>query len=166
MGARPHDSSLACLPRMADQLQELMPQTREAASRRCARFYYPHTEDWVAQFISRPGGTHLTRPTARGVALIETVHATQRLQWYAARQAPFEASVRALVQSSRRHARGFFMYTANVAEARAARRAGCRIRDGYLLLRPTGHAPKAWAALAGTDSWSVSVGGSTVAATR
>jgi hypothetical protein len=129
-----------------------------SGSQRCVRFFYERAEDWGSQFISRPQGADLRRPDGCALALTETVRCTQRLQWLGGRAVHVERCVRVLIAVCRRHTRGFFMYSVDAGEARAAQRAGCRVRAGYLMLQPTGRYSAAWTSLAAAPAWSVQSG--------
>ena len=122
-----------------------------------ARFHYEHETDWRRQFIDRPDTVRARRLCHDSVALIESVRGTDRLQYLACPDGKRTASVAALAAASAAARQRFFMYTLDPCAAAAARRIGLRVRDGYLLLQPTGYGGQHWEALAGAR-WQVQSG--------
>ena len=122
-----------------------------------ARFHYERAEDWTAQFIDRPHGVRLLRLAHDSLAVIETVGSTDRLQLLACPGRKTTSSIAALATLSAMTGKKFFMYTLDPHQAAAARRAGLRIRDGYMMVQPTGYSTEGWGALAAA-TWRVQSG--------
>jgi GNAT superfamily N-acetyltransferase len=122
-----------------------------------AHFHYAERGDWERQFLHRPHGVRAVRLRHDCVALVESVHSTDRLQCLACPGERTTASIAALAAASSRAAQSFFMYTVDASQAVAARRLGLKVRDGYLLLMPTGHRMDRWDALAAAR-WHVQSG--------
>ncbi len=124
---------------------------------RDAHFHYARADDREGQLIRRP---HTVRAVAWGhdaLALLETVGSTDRLQWLACPKEKAVRSIAALTARSTSEGRQFFMYTLDGCVAAAARRAGLRIRTGYLMLQPTGTSGEDWNELA-AGTWTVQSG--------
>jgi ribosomal protein S18 acetylase RimI-like enzyme len=142
----------------------LLPQLTQARAHRSnavqapqARFHYADRGDWMRQFLHRPHPVRAVRVRHDSVALLEAVGPTERLQCLACPDDRSTASIGALAAASAAAARSFFMYTLDACQAAAARRLGLRARAGYLMLLPTGHAPRDWQALA-SARWFVQSG--------
>jgi GNAT superfamily N-acetyltransferase len=139
-------------------------QIREWCGRRSLRpgtpqahFHYAERRDWELQFLHRPHGVRAVRLRHDCVAVVESVHSTDRLQCLACPDARTTASIAALAAASAHGTQAFFMYTLEASQAAAARRLGLKVRDGYLLLMPTGHGTDRWDALAAAR-WQVQSG--------
>jgi GNAT superfamily N-acetyltransferase len=118
----------------------LLENRRGTDAERCTavRFHYERPEDWKRQFLLRPHTVRAMRKAHDCHALIETVGDTDRLQYLSGPAAKESASIAALALESRKAGRRFFSYTLDPLAAAAARRAGLRIRHGYLVITPTG----------------------------
>lgn len=154
------------LPRAADEgaVDELMAHLgvhrcswRNSHHRPLAQFHYERAVDWRRQFIDRPHGVRRLEPAAHSVALIEGVDSTDRLQWLEGPAREFVDALGTVAALSRQAARDFFLYTLDARQAAAARRLGCEVRGGYLMLLPTGYAAQVCRVLAGA-SWHVQSG--------
>jgi GNAT superfamily N-acetyltransferase len=124
---------------------------------RQAHFHYERTLDWIQQFIDRPHGVRAVRLAHDSLALIETVGATDRLQMLTCPDLKTTRCIAALAAASAVTGKKFFMYTLDPHQAAAALRAGLRIREGRLMVQPTGYSTAAWNALAAA-SWAVQSG--------
>ena len=113
-----------------------------------ARFHYEHVEDWEGQFIHRPHAVRAIHLAHDSLALVESVRATDRLQWLACPDGKTARCIAALATASAVAGRDFFMYTLDPHQAAVARRVGLRIRAGYLMVLPTGHSNGSWDRLA------------------
>jgi GNAT superfamily N-acetyltransferase len=122
-----------------------------------ARFHYGDPADWRRQFIERPHAVRAVRLAHDSIALIESAGSTDRLQCLTCPEGKTSAGIAALTAASATAGRGFFMYTMDACEAAAARRQRLRVRDGYLLLQPTGGSRDQWQRLA-TARWQVQSG--------
>jgi GNAT superfamily N-acetyltransferase len=147
-----------------DRLASCAPErlTAALAHRECQhtqgmRFLYSRSGDWRRQFIDRPGAVRALRPTHDSLALVETVHDTDRLQWLACPRGKVTGAIARLAAASAAAKRQLFLYTLDPLLAAAARRIGLRMRPGYLMLWPTGHRTEAWNRLANA-SWTVQSG--------
>jgi hypothetical protein len=147
----------AALDRLVPQLLQPWLQRPGGARAPQARFHYADRRDWARQFLHRPHPVRAVRVRHDSLALLEAVGAMERLQSLACPDDRRTASLAALAAASSAAARSLFMYTLDPREAAAARRLGLRARDGYLMLLPTGHAPRHWEALAGAH-WQVQSG--------
>jgi GNAT superfamily N-acetyltransferase len=121
------------------------------------RFLYTSSGDWRRQFIDRPGPVRALRLAHDSVALVETVHGTDRLQWLACPREKVTEAIARLAGASAAAKRQFFLYTLDPLIAAAARRIGLGTRPGYLMLWPTGHRTEHWSGLANA-SWTVHSG--------
>ena len=101
----------------------------------------------MRQFVRRPHPVRAVRLSLDSHALIERVGDTDRLQWLAGPHHRFSSNIASLVATSRASGRKFFMYTLDPLQAAAARRTGLKIRNGYLMLLPTGRVHSDWYAL-------------------
>jgi GNAT superfamily N-acetyltransferase len=122
-----------------------------------ARFHYAHEADWRGQFIDRPETVRARRIRHDCVALIESVRGTDRLQCLNCPADKRAACIGAVAAASAAAQQRFFMYTLDPCEAASARRLGLRVRDGYLLLQPTGLDRSRWELLANAR-WQVQSG--------
>jgi ribosomal protein S18 acetylase RimI-like enzyme len=122
-----------------------------------ARFHYAKLLDWRRQFIHRPHEVRALRLAHDSIALVESVGSTDRLQYLHCTEDGFTASIGALAAASAAATRGFFMYTLDPAQAAVARQLGLTIRDGYLMLQPTGQGAEAWEKLT-EATWQVQSG--------
>lgn len=134
-----------------------------------AHFHYEHTADWVNQFINRPHPIREIRLAHDVVALVESVSEPMgnysskcttpidRLQWLAAHRGKMVSSIARLRRASEARGRRFFMYTLDPVQANAAKRAGLRITDGYLIILPAEDAADGWRALA-SSAWCLQSG--------
>jgi GNAT superfamily N-acetyltransferase len=130
---------------------------RELQQPRGMRFLYSRSGDWRRQFIDRPGPVRAVRLAHDSLALVETVHDTDRLQWLACPRDKVTGAIARLAAASAAARRKFFLYTLDPLLAAAARRIGLRMRPGYLLLWPTGRRTEVWNRLAHA-SWTVQSG--------
>ena len=121
------------------------------------RFLYASSGDWRRQFIDRPGTVCALRLAHDSLALIESVHGTDRLQWLACPREKITAAIARLATATAAAKRQFFLYTLDPLIAAAARRIGLRMRPGYLMLWPTGCRAEGWKRLANA-SWNVQSG--------
>lgn len=121
------------------------------------RFLYACSGDWRRQFIHRPCPVRAVRLGHDSLALVETVHGTDRLQWLDCPREKITGAISQLARTSAAARRQFFMYTLDPLIAAAARRIGLGTRPGYLMLWPTGHRTEAWSRLADA-SWNVQSG--------
>jgi GNAT superfamily N-acetyltransferase len=134
-----------------------------------AHFHYEHTADWVSQFINRPHPIREIRLAHDVVALVESVSEPlgnysskrktpiDRLQWLASPRAKIVSSIARLRRASEACGRRFFMYTLDPVQANAAKRAGLRITEGYLIILPAVDAQDGWRALA-SSAWCLQSG--------
>jgi GNAT superfamily N-acetyltransferase len=122
-----------------------------------ARFHYERDEDWKSQLVHRPHPVRAVRWGHDSLAVVESVGSTDRLQWLACPREKAARSVAALAAHSAAAGRQFFTYTLDPLLAKAARRVGLRIREGYLMLLPTGYSTVDWAELARAP-WAVQSG--------
>jgi hypothetical protein len=122
-----------------------------------AHFHYENTDDWKRQFIHRPRAVRALRLGHDSMALTETVGETDRLQWLCCPGEKVTRYIADLARTSAVRGRGFFMYTLSACEAAAARRAGLRIREGHLMLLPTGRSAADWERLR-RAAWQVESG--------
>jgi|HubBroStandDraft_6_1064221.scaffolds.fasta_scaffold137777_2 GNAT superfamily N-acetyltransferase len=122
-----------------------------------AHFHYAERGDWERQFLYRPHAMRAVRVRHDCVALVESVRSTDRLQCLACPDDRTTASIAALAAASLDGGQSFFMYTLDASQAAAARRLGLKVREGYLLLLPTGHRSDRWDALAAAR-WHVQSG--------
>lgn len=129
----------------------------KGSDRLVARFYYANEEDWIGQFLSRPNPVRAVRLAHDSFALVETVGNTDRLQWLSCPDGRFASSARTLARSSSAAGRRFFSFTADALQAQACKRAGLKLRGGYLMLQPTGCAGEEWRTLS-QASWHVQAG--------
>lgn len=141
-------------PELAGMAQELARRTAGDAS---AHFHYARDEDLRHQLIQRPHPVRALRAAHDSLAVVESVGSTDRLQWLACPHGKFSRTIAALVAQSVAASRRFFLYTLNPLYAAAARRVGLRVRNGYLMVQPSGCCPRDWEALATAD-WSVQSG--------
>ncbi len=130
---------------------------RESSNAAGMRFLYACSGDWRRQFIDRPSPVRALRLAHDSLALIETVHGTDRLQWLACPREKVTAAIARLAAASAAAKRQFFLYTLDPLLAAAARRIGLGARPGYLMLWPTGHRTEAWSRLANAF-WTVQSG--------
>jgi GNAT superfamily N-acetyltransferase len=148
-------------PITPDAALSLLAQSRthrsSGASGAEARFHYAQEADWSRQFIHRPHRVRAVRLRHDSVALIESVCSTDRLQNLNCSDGNRTASIAAVAAASAAAGRRFFMYTLDPCEAAAARRLGLKVRDGYLMLLPTGHGEPRWRSLAAAR-WHVESG--------
>jgi GNAT superfamily N-acetyltransferase len=151
---RAHIDARVALDAVVPQLMRGCAHRPISASVPQARFHYADRGDWAEQFLHRPHAVRAVRLRHDSVALLEAVGATNRLQCLVCPDDKSTASIAALAAASSAEAQAFFMYTLNSCEAAAARRLGLRVRDGYLMLLPTGHGKGHWQALAGAH-WHV-----------
>jgi len=89
--------------------------------------------------------------------LIETVQGTDRLQWLSCPPAETLSSIARFAALSAVSRRAFFMYTLDPDQADSARHLGLKVKEGYLLVLPSGYCPERWRALA-SASWRVQSG--------
>jgi hypothetical protein len=122
-----------------------------------AHFHYERPEDWHRQFLDRPHTVRIVRLAQDSYAALEAVDDTDRLQLLVCPDHKRAGHIAALAATSTADGRRFFMYTLDPGEAAAARRAGLRIRDGYLMLQPTGLEGGGWERLVGAN-WRVQSG--------
>jgi hypothetical protein len=113
-----------------------------------ASFHYERDEDWLSQFVRRPNPVRLIRLAHDSAALVETVwpmahrgaranaRPVERLQWIGCPKSKMTANIAHLARASRAAGREFFMYTLDPLEAAAAKRAGLKVRGGYLMMLP------------------------------
>jgi hypothetical protein len=131
--------------------------TGEGALTSSAQFHYANEDDWRSQFTRRPHSVRLVKFEQNLLGLIETVHGTDRLQWLSC---PPEGTLKAIGRFATLSAasrRAFFMYTLDSDQAAGARRLGLKVRDGYLLVLPSGYCCERWRTLA-SASWHVQSG--------
>ncbi len=141
-----------------EQAQERIARELTRTSRApAAHFYYEQQEDWTQQLMRRPHPVRAVRCGHDSLAVIESVGSTDRLQWLACPHAKAASSIAALAAHSAAAGRQFFTYTLDPLLAKAARRVGLRIREGYLMLLPTGYSTVDWAELA-RATWAVQSG--------
>ena len=131
--------------------------TARAALTSSARFHYANEEDWRSQFTRRPHPVRLVKFAQNSIALIETLHGTDRLQWSSCPEGAMLRSIARLAALSTASRRAFFMYTLDRDQADGARRLGLKVQDGYLLVLPSGYCSERWRALA-SASWCVQSG--------
>jgi hypothetical protein len=122
-----------------------------------AHFHYGCEQDWQQQFLLRPHAVHILRLAHDSYAVLEAAHDTDRLQLLVCPDHKRCSNMAALAAASAAAGRKFFMYTLAPAEAAAARRAGLQIRNGYLMLQPTGLETEGWKRLSGA-LWRVQSG--------
>jgi hypothetical protein len=108
-------------------------------------------------FIHRPRAVRALRLGHDSMALTETVGETDRLQWLCCPGEKVTRHIADLARTSAVRGRGFFMYTLSSCEAAAARRAGLKIREGHLMLLPTGRSAADWERLR-RAAWQVESG--------
>jgi hypothetical protein len=130
---------------------------RESSHAPGMRFVYTCSGDWRRQFIDRPSTVRALRLAHDSLALVETVHDTDRLQWLASPREKVTGVIARLAAASAAAKRQFFLYTLDPLIAAAARRIGLGTRPGYLMLWPTGYRTEAWSRLAHA-SWNVQSG--------
>lgn len=123
-------------------------------------FHYDSLEEWTTQFVDRPHPTTMFEVDA-GMAVLEHVGATDRLQFL---QAPAESETAALVaMATRVHAAGrhFFFFTTDENLAKDAVELGLRQTEGAIMILdlPNGGASGPSAAPPWTSSgWHVQPG--------
>jgi GNAT superfamily N-acetyltransferase len=159
-GDRPRVRAAARLLRTepVEQAQERIAGELTRAPRApAAHFHYERDEDWKSQLVRRPHPVRLVRWGHDSLALMESVGSTDRLQWLACPHEKAARNVAALAADSAAAGRRFFTYTLDALLATAARRAGLRIKEGYLMLLPTGHSTVDWAELV-RATWAVQSG--------
>jgi hypothetical protein len=130
---------------------------RESSRPPGMRFLYTRAGDWRRQFIDRPCAVRALRLAHDSLALVETVHDTDRLQWLACPRDKVTGAIARLAAASAAAKRQFFLYTLDPLIAAAAKRLGLGARPGYLMLWPTGDRTEAWSRLANA-SWTVQSG--------
>ncbi len=96
-------------------------------------FHYDEPDDWRAQFVDRPHGTTKLE-TAAGMALLEHVDGTDRLQLL--ETPPQDTAAAFVTMAAHAHARGcrFFSFTTDRAVAEHAVRCGIRRVAGAILI--------------------------------
>lgn len=147
------DGLLRCDPeRLTDALAH-----RESSHPASMRFLYSCSADWRRQFIERPCAVHALRLAHDSLALVETVHDTDRLQWLACPPRKMTEAISRLAAASAAARRRFFLYTLDPVLAAAAKRIGLGMRPGYLMLWPTGHRTETWNRLSNA-CWTVQSG--------
>jgi len=122
-----------------------------------ASFHYRDAEDWRRQFIHRPYDVRAIRIGHDGLALLEAVGSTDRLQWLHCPHARTTSVVATLAASSAAAGRKFFMYTLDPLHAAAAQRVGLEARPGYMMLLRCGPQDGRWEALT-RSAWHVQSG--------
>ncbi len=122
-----------------------------------AHFHYAHADDWRQQLLQRPYPVRAIRTAHDSLAVVESVGSTDRLQWLACPREKASRTLAILVANSTAARRRFFFYTLDRLQAAAARRIGLRIRNGYLMVQPSGYSRPDWDALAAAE-WSVQSG--------
>jgi hypothetical protein len=141
-------SNRSCTARHAPTAQ------RELAS---AQFHYQNGWDWRSQFIRRPHPVRMVQLAHDSAGLIETVHGTDRLQWLRCPPSETLRSITGFAALSAASRRAFFMYTLDPDQADGALHVGLKVKEGYLLVLPSGYCSERWRALA-SASWCVQSG--------
>jgi len=114
-------------------------------------FHYPNAREWLTQFIQRPNLVRAVRVSHEASAILESVGATDRVQWLGAPRDKAIASLSRLAAASTAARRKFFMYTLDPLLAAAAVRLGLSIRAGLLMLLPIDAHRTDWQKLAGAE---------------
>jgi hypothetical protein len=141
-------------PQVERMAQELARRPARVGS---AHFHYARAEDLRQQFVQRPHPVRALRAAPDSLALVESVGSTDRLQWLTCPDGKVSSTIAALAARSAAASRGFFFYTLSPLQAAAARRVGLRVRNGYLMVQPSGCSRHDWETLAAA-TWSVQSG--------
>jgi hypothetical protein len=130
---------------------------RTNKARSDVHFHYADPQDWLAQFVRRPRSVRAIRVAHDSLALLETVGATDRLQWLGCPHEKAVDTIGVLAAASAAQQRRFFMYTLDPLLARAANRVGLATRPGFVMLLPIDSSRVDWGAVA-QSAWHVQSG--------
>jgi hypothetical protein len=96
-------------------------------------FHYADPEEWTAQFVDRPHRTTMFKVEA-GVAVIEHVGATDRLQFLYPPAGREATTLVAMASRARAERRRFFFFTTDAAVAERATALGLRRTAGAIMV--------------------------------